>query len=99
MNSVMIDMTTAKQIAIKFLGEPAPTAYFSFVMLDEYTIERPKCFVFFYESSRFLNTDRFEDRLVGNAPILVDRCSGVPQFLGTAEPVENYIEEFEAAQR
>jgi hypothetical protein len=98
MNSVMIDMQTAKQIAIKFLGEPASTADFSFVILDEYTIEKPKCFVFFYESSRFLETDRFEDRLVGNAPILIDRRSGTSQFLGTAEPVENYIERFEAAQ-
>lgn len=92
MNST-IDIFTAKEVACAFLGAPASTDY-SFVILDEYTIEHPTCFVFFYESSKYLETDKFEDRLAGNSPILVDRFNSEPQFLGTAEPVEFYINEF-----
>lgn len=95
MNSNLINLSAAKIIAAEFLGQPSPTLDFSFVLLDEYVIERSKCFVFFYESSKFLARDRFEDRLVGNAPILVERDTGTPRFLGTAEPVENYITAFE----
>ncbi len=95
MNAVSIDLSTAKHIAAEFLGQAAPLADFSFVMLDDCVIERPKCFVFFYESNSFLATGNFADRLVGNAPILVDRETGMARFLGTAEPVENYVAAFE----
>jgi hypothetical protein len=96
MNFKPIDLSAAQHVATQFLGQPVPATDFSFVMLDDCVIERPKCFVFFYESSKFLATDNFEDRLVGNAPILVDRETGVPRLLGTAEPVESYIAAFEA---
>ena len=96
MNSKPIDLSTAQHIARQFLGQPEPVAEYSFVVLDDCLIEKPKCFVFFYESSKFLATDSFDDRLVGNAPILVDRETGAPRFLGTAEPVESYIAAFEA---
>lgn len=89
-----IDFESAKKTASVFIGQPASES-FSYVILDEYAIERPNCFVFFYESSRYLETDRFEDRLVGNAPVLIDRATGAPRFLGTADPVEIYIEQFE----
>jgi hypothetical protein len=96
MNSKPIELSAALNIAVQFLGQPAPATDFSFVMLDDCVIEKPNCFVFFYESSKFLATDSFEDRLVGNAPILVDRETGVPRLLGTSEPVESYIAAFEA---
>ena len=96
MSQNIIDIEVAKQIATDFLGEPKAPADYSFVILDEYTIEKPMCFVFFYESSKYLATDKFEDRLAGNAPILIDRVSKEPLFLGTAKPVEEYIEEYES---
>jgi len=96
MNKEAIDIATAKKIATDFLGEPKAPADYSFVILDEYTIEKPKCFVFFYESSKYLETGMFEDRLAGNAPILVNKITKELLFLGTAEPIEVYIEEFES---
>ena len=69
MCSHLIDLSSAKNIALTFLGQPSPGADFSFVILDEYVIEREKCFVFFYESGKFLRTGQFEDLVVGNAPI------------------------------
>lgn len=95
MKSGTLDLQGAKTLSREFLdGAPRP-ANFSYVILDEYTIERELCFVFFYESSKFLETDKFEDRLVGNGPILVNRHSREVRQLGTALPVESYIEEYE----
>lgn len=97
MNSHYADVKVAKKIASEFLGTPPTGSAYSFVILDDYTIERPKFFVFFYESSRYLETGAFEDRLAGNSPILVDRRTGKPLFLGTAEPVEAYLAQYERA--
>lgn len=97
MSSVLIGDSDAKRIAIDYLESLPPPVGFSFVILDEYTIEKPTCFVFFYDSSRFLETGRFEDRLAGNTPILVDRKTRAVHALGTAHPVEHYIAEYEAA--
>ncbi|AXQ30456.1 hypothetical protein D0B54_18015 [Solimonas sp. K1W22B-7] len=94
----VMDYETAKEIAARFLGQPDASAGYSFVILDEHTIERPTCFVFFYESSRHLETDVFEDRLVGNAPVLVDRKSGEPVALGTGRTAGFYIDLFEAGK-
>lgn len=92
-----IDIAAAKRLVSDFLkGLPAPEN-FTLTILDEYTITRPKCFVFFYESSRYIETGRFEDRLVGNGPIMIDRSTGLLRSLGTALPVERYIEEYEAS--
>lgn len=96
MSATLIEISTARQLVEGFLRSLPPPAGFSFVILDKYTIERPRCFVFFYESSRYLETGRFEDRLVGNAPILVDRKTGTIHALGTAFPVERYVAEYEA---
>ena len=92
-----MDNTVARNIAEDFLGALPTPKDFSYVILDEYTIERTRCFVFFYESSQFIETERFEDRLVGNGPIMVDRKTGTVRQLGTALPVEYYIAEYEAS--
>jgi hypothetical protein len=97
MKSDLIKVSDAKEIALDFLKKHPAPADFSFVVLDEYTIERPSCFVFFYESSRFLETGRFEDRLAGNAPLLVNRKTKEVHPLGTAHPVEHYISIYEEA--
>ena len=99
MNSIYFDAKAAQKMATDALGNPPIGVEYSFVILTEYTIERPTCFVFFYESSRYLETGAFEDRLAGNAPILVDRRTGELHFLGTAEPVEFYIKEFERTEK
>jgi hypothetical protein len=47
--------------------------------------------VFFYESSRFLASNNFEDRFVGNGLVLVDRETGSARLLGTALTVECFF--------
>jgi Immunity protein 35 len=46
---------------------------------------RPYGWVFFWESKRFLETNKTRDRLAGNAPILVDRIDGEVRVTGTAQ--------------
>ena len=94
-----MDTTEAEGIATRFLGQPEPDAGFQYVILDDYTIERARCFVFFYESSRYLKSEKFEDRLAGNSPILVEKETGKPHWLGTSRTVEYYIAEFETRPR
>jgi hypothetical protein len=90
-----MNLADARQEAQAFLNSLPPPREFSYVLLDDDVVERDRCFVFFYESSRHLETNRFEDRLVGNGPILVNRTTGEVRQLGTAKPVEAYLAEFE----
>jgi len=64
-------------------------------VLDDETIERPWGWVFFYDSSKHLETGRLSDRLAGNAPYIVDRHSGRLHSTGTAKPIDEYILEYE----
>lgn len=93
----MIDKATAKQIAMSYLGQDPPSDGYEFSILDEYTIERPRFYVFFYESSQFLKSGQFEDRLMGNGPILVRKDGGQLLKLGTALHVDVYISNYEAS--
>ena len=65
------------------------------VILDEKTIERDSCWVFFYTSRKFLETRDVRDLLLGNGPILVSNKTGKLHFAGTSFPAEYYIENFE----
>lgn len=68
----------------------------AWVVLRQHTIERPFGWVFFYGSRLFAETGDARYAVVGNAPLLVNRFSGVLQYTGTAQPVANYIAEYEA---
>ena len=92
----MLTATEAKDIAEAYL---APSAEFPLevAILDAETIERAFGWVFFYESRRHLLTGQFEDRLVGNAPLIVNRFTGKVVPTGTAFPIEYYLSEYEAS--
>ena len=48
--------------------------------------------VYFYDSSRHLETGDARYAVVGNAPLIVDRNDGKLYATGTAHPVEHYLE-------
>jgi hypothetical protein len=61
------------------------------------TIAKPYGWVFFWESSAALeNSDDVSSRLVGNAPFVVFRDSLELKVLGTAYPVEHFLQELES---
>jgi len=65
------------------------------ILLDDETIETESYYVFFYINRKFLETGDFSYRLVGNAPIIVDKQTGNMHLTGTAYPLEVYIREYE----
>lgn len=73
MNSSSIELIDAKALAMHLLSSPTLEGSYSCVILDDLTIERQNFFVFFYDSSRYLETGDYEDRLFGNAPIVVEK--------------------------
>lgn len=47
--------------------------------------------IYSYESAKYLRTNDMSEALFGNAPILLDTCSGEAFETGTAEPIEEYV--------
>ena len=66
----------------------------TFVLNDNTVAEGEFGWVFSYQSKRFLISGNFSDMLAGNAPLLVCRSSGKLFELGTAAPMETYIDNF-----
>jgi hypothetical protein len=50
--------------------------------------------VFVYESRRYVETGDFNERLVGNGPIVIDKDSGEMTFLGTHASVSELLAEY-----
>jgi hypothetical protein len=55
--------------------------------------------VYFYDSSRHVETGNFDDLVVGNAPLIVDKADGKLYITGTAHPIEHYLEEHRLGHR
>jgi hypothetical protein len=66
------------------------------VVVEAATRTYPWGWVFFYDSRQHLASGEPEDSLLGNAPLLVERESRRLLTLGTAHPVEHYVENYEA---
>lgn len=49
---------------------------------------------FCYQSKEFLETGDLSAQLAGNAPFLIDRQSGEMCILGTAKPIDSYLEDY-----
>jgi hypothetical protein len=69
------------------------------VVLKEDTIEKDWGWVFFYESSAYLDTGDFSSKLAGNAPFIVNKDNGELRATGTAYEIEHYIDEYEKTLR
>ena len=64
-------------------------------IIDNETIEKEYGWVFFYQTKDYLETGNIVDALVGNAPYIVNRFTGELIETGTANPIEDYIAEYE----
>lgn len=91
----MISFEDAKEIAARYVSAFEPGAGMELMLIDGATLERDLGWVFFYNSRSFLETGNFRDALVGNAPIIVDRRDAKLYVTGTANPIEDYIRDFE----
>lgn len=66
---------------------------------DAFSFETELCWVFCYNSKRFVETRDPESALFGNAPIIISKLDGSLVPSGTAEPVERYVARYERSLR
>ncbi len=92
----MITLMDADKIVRTYLEKLEPSVGEPLEIMESETIERPFGWVFFYNSRSYRETKRFEDMLLGNTPLIVDRTTAQLHVTGTAEPIEYYIAEYEA---
>lgn len=95
----MIEKDTAIAKARSFIAGLAVDGGNDLVLLEDKLIERSFGWVFFYQSQRFLDTANPLHAILGNAPLIVDRRDGSLHLTGTAQPIEYYIERYEAEHR
>ena len=91
----MLNFEQAQSIAIASVAEIARSAGTELQLLEDQTIERPFGWVFFYNSQQFLETQDLKYALAGNGPLIVDKRDARVLQLGTAYPVDEYIEHYE----
>jgi hypothetical protein len=89
----VIDVHTARGLARHQVATLAVDSGLDLVLRPELTATTDVGWVFFYESKRFLDTGAPDDRLMGNAPLLVTHAGAV-HLLGTERPVEEYLDDF-----
>lgn len=95
----MLTKNEARTLVLAELEQPAESQYpddpTDLVVIGECTIERDWGWVFFYTSDRYLKTRDIRYALAGNAPYIVNRHTGEVRVMGTAQPIEYYIAEYE----
>lgn len=65
------------------------------IILDEFTMEKPYGWVFFYNTREFVRSGNPFVGLAGNAPLIVNSSTSEVRPTGTAEPLENYLAAYE----
>jgi len=92
----VISIDDAADLAQRFLDARHHLEDDRLVIMRDRTLEKPYGWVFFYNSRRYLETGDFRHMAGGNAPLLVSRSSGNIVVLGTALPLEEYLEPYDA---
>ena len=64
-------------------------------VVDEETIEKQYGWIFFYNSTKFIETGVFSYRLAGNGPVIVNKHDGTVAFFGTSKSPLEFVEEYE----
>ena len=68
------------------------------VILDEWTVVKPRGWVFGYQHRRFLLTRKMRDALIGNGPIFVDKDNGKIVQFRSARSVDHYYALYESGK-
>jgi len=95
----MLNQEMAKELVEDHINKNFNKQDDKLIVLDEYTIERPYGWIFFYHSEMWLKTRDPQYVIFGNRPILVERDSGRLVSVDPAEieeEVEKRIQMYEA---
>ena len=90
-----LSVKEARALVQQAISKMAP-ADEEWVVLDQYTIEKPWGWVFFYNSREYATTGDPMSQLVGNAPYIVNKETHELFPTGTADEIEVYIADYEA---
>jgi ribosomal protein L7/L12 len=82
--------------ARKIFEQEVMASKFDCVLVEGATREYPCCFVFIYQSKKFVETGDFGQMLVGQGPVLISREDGRVFETGSAFPIDHYVKAFEA---
>jgi len=87
----------ARQLVYARISAESPCAEqtVELAIVDSETIEKEYGWVFFYQTKEYLKSANIVDALVGNAPFIVNKYTGELIETGTANPIEDYIAEYE----
>ena len=94
----MLDFETAKKMVEEEINRSFNADDDELVVVEEETVQKEYGWIFFYTSRRFLETGDLNFMVAGNAPVVVNKRTGKLTFLGTAEPLENYLRRYEQSQ-
>jgi hypothetical protein len=92
----MISFENAKAIAKSFLLDVEKDVGEPLALMEDQILQKSYGWVFFYNTRRYAETGSIEDMLAGNGPFIVDRAGGQLTELGTAYPLEKYLDDYEA---
>lgn len=85
------DLQRARAIAERVLDETVRPANSDVIIVEEHTRETAESWVFIYNTRAFIERGSFEDMLVGNAPLFVDKATGETRFGRTDISVEEQL--------
>jgi Immunity protein 35 len=92
----MIDFTLAQNIAGKYIDQMQFEVNAPLQIVK--VIEKPFGWIFFYQSTEYVESNDFRKMLAGNAPFVVDIKDGALEVFGTAHSIDTYIEQYEASR-
>jgi len=87
-------LESALEKAREYVEKQSELSSIELVLVEEITREEEFGWVFFYDSKKYIETDDIDFAVGGNAPIIIEKESGVLHVTGTAYPVDKYVEAF-----
>jgi len=88
-----VSRESARLKAFAYLVECIPDFDDEFGIVDDATMDEGWCWVFFWNSRRYLETRSRQDAVAGNAPVVVMKESGRVYLTGTAFPLDHYLDQ------
>ena len=65
-------------------------------LMESSTEEFSSCFVFYYQSTKYIESGSFKDMYVGQGPVIVCKSTGNIFETGSAYPTDHYVNAFTA---
>lgn len=90
-----MNLNSAEVIVRPYISDLGLKLGVELLLINDQTIEFNSGWAFFYNSLKYVEGGSISDALAGNAPLIVSKRDGTVHITGTAQPIEDYIREFE----